>query len=87
MKDTGLNRFYATTFDVWKGEAAEIYSRVNDALKHVSGSIMTGHEILESGVRKITYDDGVILYINYDDEVQKADGMEIPAMSYRMEGM
>ncbi|MDE5590570.1 MAG: hypothetical protein K2J60_15765 [Acetatifactor sp.] len=87
MKDTGLNRYYATTFDVWKGEAAEIYSRVNDALKHVSGSIMTGHEILESGVRKITYDNGVILYINYDDEAQKADGMEIPAMSYRMEGM
>lgn len=87
MKDTGLNRYYATTFDVWKGEATDIYSRVNDALKFVSGSIMTGHEILESGVRKITYDNGVILYINYDDEARKADGMEIPAMSYRMEGM
>lgn len=87
MKDTGLNRYYATTFDVWKGEAADIYSRVNDALRIVSDAIITGHEILENGVRKITYDNGVILYINYDDEAQKADGMEIPAMSYRMEGM
>lgn len=87
MKDTGLNRYYATTFDVWKGEAIEIYGQVNDALKIVSGAIMTGHEILENGVRKITYDNGVILYINYDDEAQKADGVEIPAMSYRMEGM
>lgn len=87
MKNTGLNRYYATTFDVWEGEAVAIYSQVNDALKHVSGAMMTGHEILENGVRKITYDNGVILYINYDDEAQKADGMEIPAMSYKMEGM
>ncbi len=87
MKDTGLNRYYATTFDVWKNEAADIYGQVNGALKYVSGARMTGHEIFENGVRKITYDNGVMIYINYDDEAQDADGMEIPAMSYKMEGM
>lgn len=87
MKDTGLNRYYATTFEVWKNEAADIYGQVNGALKHVSGAKMTGHEIFENGVRKITYDNGVIIYINYGDEALDADGMEIPAMSYKMEGM
>lgn len=87
MKDTGLNRYYATTFDVWQNEALDIYRQVNEALKYVSGSVITGHEILDGGVRKVTYDNGVIIYINYDDEAQKADGMEIPAMSYRMEGI
>lgn len=87
MKDTGLNRYYATTFDVWKNEAADIYGQVNGALKHVSGAKMTGHEIFDNGVRKITYDNGVIIYINYGDEALDADGMEIPAMSYKMEGM
>ena len=87
MKDTGLNRYYATTFDTWKGEAVEIYNRVNEALKHVSGAMIVGHEILDGGVRKVTYDNGVIIYINYGSETQKVDGMEIPAMSYRMEGI
>lgn len=87
MKDTGLNRYYATTFDVWKGEAVEIYNRVNDALKHVSGAMIINHEILEGGVRKVTYDNGVIIYINYGSGTQRVDGMEIPAMSYRMEGI
>lgn len=87
MKDTGLNRYYATTFDVWKNEATTVYGQVNEALKHVSGAMITGHEILENGVRRITYSNGVTLYINYEDEAQKADGMEIPARSYRMEGM
>lgn len=87
MKDTGLNRYYATTFDVWKGEAVEVYNRVNEALKHVSGAMIVNHEILDGGVRKVTYDNGVIIYINYGSETQKVDGMEIPAMSYRMEGI
>lgn len=87
MKNTGLNRYYATTFTVWKGEAVEIYNRVNDALKYVSGAMIVNHEILDGGVRKITYDNGVSIYINYGSETQKVDGMEIPAMSYRMEGI
>lgn len=87
MKDTGLNRYYATTFEVWKGEAVEVYNRVNEALKHVSGAMIINHEILDGGVRKVTYDNGVIIYINYGSETQKVDGMEIPAMSYRMEGI
>ncbi len=87
MKETGLNRYYATTFDVWKDEAVTIYNQVNDALKHVSGSAIVGHEILDSNVRKVTYDNGVVIYINYNKEAVNAGGMEIPAMSYRMEGI
>jgi len=86
MKDTGMNQFYATTYDVWKGEAVEIYNRVNEALKYVSGAEMVGHEI-DGDVRKITYSNGVAIYINYSDETESMDGKTIPAMSYEMEGI
>ena len=86
MKKTALNRYYATTYEVWKGEAVEIYEQVNEALKHVSGAQMIGHEILEEGVRKVSYDNGVTIYLNYNDEVKTADGVEILPGSYRMEG-
>ena len=87
MKNTGMNHYYATTFNVWKDEAVAIYKQVNDALKYVNGSVMVGHEIMDSGVRKVTYDNGVIIYINYSSQAQMANGIEIPAMSYRMEGV
>lgn len=87
MKNTGLNRYYATTFDIWSGEAVTVYKEVNAALKYVSGACMTDHEIFDTGVRKVTYDNGVVIYINYDEEAQKADGLEIPAQSYRLEGI
>lgn len=87
MKNTALNRFYATTYENWKGEAGEVYTVVNDALQHVNGAQMIGHEILETGLRKVTYDNGVVIYINYNAEEKEADGLTIPGSSYRLEGI
>lgn len=87
MKDTAISRFYATTFTTWKDDAVETYKQVNEALKHVSGALMINHEILDNNVRKVTYDNGVIIYINYDEEAHTVDGITIPAMSYGLEGI
>ena len=47
---------------------------------------MVGHEILDNGVRKVTYDNGVTIYVNYSEEDLTADGKTVPALSYRLEG-
>lgn len=86
MKETALNRYYTTTFSNWKDTAVATYEQVNDALKYVSNAAMIGHEILDNGIRKVTYDNGVVIYINYSQQEQQADGLTIPAMSYRLEG-
>ena len=82
MKSTGLNRYFNTTFDIWKAEAALIYSEVNDALKYVSGALMTGHDILSDDVRAVSYSNGVTIYINYGSESETVYGNEILPMSY-----
>ena len=87
MKDTGVNQYYATTYETWKGEALEVYNQVNEALKYVSGATIVDHEILDNGVRKVTYDNGVVIYVNYSTQAQQADGESVPAMSYRLEGI
>lgn len=86
MKETALNRFYTTTFANWKEQAVDVYNQVNEALRNVSGAAIVNHEILSDTLRKVTYDNGVIIYLNYSDEEQQADGITIPAMSYRLEG-
>lgn len=87
MKNTGLNRYYATTFDIWEGDAVAIYNEVNAALKYVNGAQMINHEILTDDVRKVSYDNGVAILINYGDEEASVDGVQIPAKSYRLEGI
>lgn len=87
MKYSGLNRYYATTYENWKEDAFTIYGEVNEALKYVSGQTITAHEILDNGVKKVTYSNGITYYINTSGEEQQAGGMVIPARSYEMEGM
>lgn len=87
MKNTGLNRYYATTYEVWKEEAINIYNEVNQVLKHVRGAIILNHEIQGNGVRKVTYDNGAVIYINYQDVMEVSEGYEIPASGYRLERM
>ncbi len=89
LKYTGLNEFYSTTFDKWKGDAISIYNDVNAVLKHVQGSSIVKHEILDSAakVKKITYDNGVIIYVNTSNKAVMAGNIEIPANGYEMEGV
>ena len=82
MKNTGLNRYYATAFDAWKDTAAQTYAFVNEALAPVSGALMVNHETLAEGGVKVTYDNGIIIYINYGDAPLNADGLVIPARGY-----
>ena len=85
MKNTGLNRFYATTFDNYVQEALDAYDYVNGALKQVEGAMMIGHRS-EGDLRIVNYDNGVTIYINYGDEDAVTDGIVIPAKDYRTEG-
>lgn len=84
MKDTAMNRFYATTFNTWRDNSVDVYNRVNEALGTVNGSFITEHKILDNGLRKVVYDNGVTFFINYSDEELTADdGYSVAPLSYR----
>ena len=87
IKLTGLNRFYATTYENWKNDAIEIYTEVNNALKYVQNAAVTNHRILEQDLRAVTYDNGITIYINTGNSDKTADGITIPARSYQIGGM
>lgn len=87
MKNTGLNRFYSTTYDDWKQEALAVYGEVNEALSHVNGAAIVNHVIYANGVRAVTYSNGVTIYINTGTTSQTVDGVTIPARDYEMGGV
>lgn len=87
IKNTGLNRFYSTTYDSWKEEAVAIYTEVNEVLKHVTGASIVNHEIMDNGVRVVTYSNGVTIYVNTGNKAQTVDGVSVPANGYGMGGV
>ncbi len=85
MKYTGLNKYFATTFSAWADEAADSYAYVSAALDAVHGVQMTEHISLTEDVKRVTYANGVVIYVNYGEETQ-ADGYTIPAKDYIVMG-
>ncbi len=82
MKLTSLNSYYATTFENWSDSAVETYRYVNGALSQVQGAAIIGHEIEDGGVRRITYDNGVTILVNYGSSDMVCEGYTIPALGY-----
>lgn len=82
MKYTALNKQYATQYDNWKADAVDMYNTVNEALKAVSGETIVNHEILQEGVRRVTYSNGVQIYVNYTSKNVTIDGVTVKAGNY-----
>ncbi len=86
MKQTGMFMFYSTEAKAWMDEAVSVYEQLNEALAPVSNALMRTHETLENGVVKVTYSNGISLYINYGSTDQTVDGLTVPAMGYARGG-
>lgn len=87
IKNTGLNRYYATSYSNWRDDAIAIYTEVNNALKYVSDAAIVNHEVLEGGVKAVTYSNGVVIYINEGTVDQTVNGTTVPARSYKVGGV
>lgn len=87
IKTTALNRFYSTFYENWKDDAVAIYNEVNGALKYVTGAAMIKHETLDSGVKAVTYSNGVVIYINTGNSDKTVNGVTVPAKGYLVGGV
>lgn len=87
IKYSGLNSMYSTQYQTWLMDAVDIYQKTNEVLKNVTGSTITEHLILGSGVKRITYDNGVVIYINSNITEVDFNGVNIPAKGYLLEGV
>lgn len=82
IKYSGLNSMYSVQYDLYMEEIEAFYKEANDALKDVVNVPMVGHEILDNDVRKVTYENGVVIYINRGSEDVSVDGITVPAKWY-----
>lgn len=79
---TNSNDVYSSQYSVYKEQIITYYKELSKVNEAVKGSVITGHEILDNGVICVTYDNGVQIYINYQDSDEIADGVTVEALSY-----
>ena len=83
IKLTEHTEYYSIDAVYWMDTMAEGYRTVSTALAPTGGSVITDHTVLDDGLVRVEYENGVRIYINYNDADAEADGIMIPANGYR----
>ena len=79
---TNSNDIYSSEYSVYESTIVSYgkeLKALNDSLK---GACIVGHEVLEGGITKVTYDNGARVYVNYDSVPKSVDGVSVDAMNY-----
>lgn len=87
LKDTDLEQFFTTEFDLWKDTVKVEYDYINNALKYVNGAYIVSRDVLDYGIVKVSYSNNVDIYINYTLNDFTAGSVLIPAMHYYVGGV
>ena len=86
LRYTNYEYLNSTEYSLWKDLMVKMYKETNNALKNVIGARMTSHCYLENGVCKCGYNNGVIIYINYNNKNIDVDGVSLAPYSYLVKG-
>lgn len=82
IKYSGLNSMYSVQYELYMEEIESFYKELNNALCDVMNVPIVGHEILNDDLRKVTYENGVVIYINRGSKDVSVDGITVPAEWY-----
>ena len=81
---TNSNNIYSAKYSVYKNEIINDYTKLKEVNKAVQGACIEKHEKPQKNVSVVTYDNGVKIYVNYNNYGVDIDGATVNAMSYRV---
>lgn len=82
MKFTDYNTLFTSSFKQWSSIAIETWKEFNSNFGDLTWKLIIRHENLEKDLVKITYEDGVVIYINYSEDTAYIEGFNVGALDY-----
>lgn len=84
MRYTNASMFFTTEANLYQESIIGTYDWLNTALSPVINAKIEAREILQIGLSKVTYDNGVVIYVNYTNNDLIKDGITIEARGYEV---
>ena len=79
---TPLWCYPSTKFEDWKKSIIDIYSQINEALKHVRGYSIEDRKVIAPGIVLVSYENGIKFLINYTKESFVYKNLEVQPESW-----
>ncbi len=83
---TEYNQLFTSQYDDWKDEILNTYQIMQDALQDVQNVAIISHEEVQQDVFCTGYENGVKIYVNYNESAVDIDGIMIGALDYKVTG-
>ena len=83
---TNSSDVFTAKWDVLLPTMTEINAQMQSLHEAIDGNAMAKHELLDTDVAKVTYENGAVVYVNYRRADVSADGVTIPALGYLVKG-
>lgn len=75
---------YSSEYDVYKDTIISYSKELSELNELVKGAFISAHDIFENAVTRVTYDNGVKIYINYSTDTQTVDGLTLESQTYKV---
>ncbi len=77
--------FFSLNFGDWKGTIETVYKKTNAALSNVEGAMISEHKVIAKGVVRVTYDNDVKIYVNYNSDKVTVDDVVVEGLGFAVE--
>lgn len=74
---------YSTKYSTYRDTIIEYDEDFRQVAALTGNAMIVRHEMLAEGVNKVSYDNGVVFYINYNQDAVTVDGVTIDGLSYK----
>jgi hypothetical protein len=81
--NTNSNHIYSSKFEFYEEMLVTYHEEMKALSLYRDGALIDGY-VKENGVSKVSYDNGRVLYVNFNDDAVTIDGITIDAMSYKV---
>lgn len=82
LKDTDYSLLFSARWDSWHEKLIGIAGEQDGSLAQLRHAHILRHDVLSDTLRRVTYDNGAAVYVNYGSEAAQADGLTVAGQSY-----
>lgn len=85
LQYTNSSDVYSSKYSVYKDTITEYYHQLKEVYEKTKGAYIIGHNQYSNGVTIVEYDNGIKVYINYNEAATVlVDGYEMEPMTYKV---
>lgn len=77
LRFTNYEYLNSTQYELWNGKIKEVYGNVNPSLRMVNGATITNHRSIDTGVVEISYSNGRVIYVNYNNQAYSNGSIQV----------